>query len=531
MKKRRMQMRGNSFTCPVNGVFAYISWLEGQNAHLRHGLQRCLTVERRCGQHMESLRSLIHSIPQMVWIANADGSMIEYSNQHWYEYTGVPFEHAREHDWLAVIHPEDRQTTLNAWMKSVQTGKTFEMEYRLRCSQDGTYRWFLVRAEAMKDVHGQIHYWFGIHTDIQRWKLAEESLRYNEEQLRQLADAMPQLVWVTYYPDHITYCNRQWCEYTGLSPEQTNNRGWATITHPDDVSRCIDLWMQALQQGETFETEYRLRRASDGEYRWFLGRAYPIKDERGRIIKWFGTCTDIDDIKRAGEILQQANQGQRNFIAIVSHEFRTTLTSIQGFSELLRDQQFVFTEVQEFAGDIHADAVRLHRMIDDLLDLEKMQSGKIVLAMERLNVNEVIREVAQRVDLVTRNHEFHLELDTRLPHVEGDRDKLVQVLMNLFSNAIKYSPQGGSIVVKSYRDGKMAHISVQDQGVGMPEEALDKIFLPYNRIHRDKTHHIQGTGLGLSIVRQIVEMHAGHVWAESTPGAGSTFHVALLLGQ
>jgi PAS domain S-box-containing protein len=243
---------------------------------------------------------------------------------------------------------------------------------------------------------------------------------------------------------------------------------------------------------------------------------------------------DAQELAKAMTTLQEANvqlellnKLQSNFIAMVGHEFRTTLTSIQGFSELMRDEQFDISEVKEYASDIHTDALRLHRMINDLLDLERMKSGKMTLHLELTDLNAMLLEVTDRTRMVSPHHTIKFLTDQALPRVEGDRDKLIQVVTNLLSNAIKYSSKGGVITVRSFPEGGNAHITVQDEGIGIPLEAHDKVFAPYSRIDSDKTRYVQGTGLGLPIVRQIVDMHGGHVWVDSTLGQGSTFHFVL----
>ena len=378
----------------------------------------------------------------------------------------------------------------------------------------------------------------------------EEALRESERQFRWLAEALPHFVWILRSDGKIEFCNQRCFEYSGLTLEQMQNEGLGKQIHPDDRLRSLERWQEAMQKGEPLEVEYRLSNPKDGKYRWYLIRAMPVKDGQGNIIKWCGTGTDIDDQKgaeaelvrllereqkarkeaeRAREQLAEANQTQRNFISLVGHEFRTTLTSIQGFSELLRDEDFNVREVKEYADDIYQDAMRLSRMLNDLLDLERMQSGKVAMRTERTDLNAIIQEVAERNRLIALNHAIDVQLDERIPRFEGDRDKLIQVVMNLVSNAIKYSPDGGTITIRSELEGSEIHVRVQDQGLGISEDAIGKLFMPFSRIHSDKTQHIQGTGLGLSIVRQIVEMHHGRVWVESVVEEGSTFHFIIPL--
>ena len=227
--------------------------------------------------------------------------------------------------------------------------------------------------------------------------------------------------------------------------------------------------------------------------------------------------------------LRTMNKHQSDFVAVVSHEFRTPLTSIQGFSELLSEQEWSPEEVKEYATDITKDARRLTRMITDLLDLERMKSGKTTLHCKPMDVNVLLRDLADQTQHTTAEHVIVYHLDEELPLVQGDQDKLIQVVANLLSNAIKYSPAGGEILLISRKEQDHIHISIQDQGMGIPEEALEDIFTPYSRIELEKTRYIRGTGLGLSVVREIISLHGGKIWVESTPGHGSTFHFSLPL--
>jgi len=234
-------------------------------------------------------------------------------------------------------------------------------------------------------------------------------------------------------------------------------------------------------------------------------------------------------LRTANEQLEQANKVQRDFVSIVSHEFRTTLTGIQGFSELMRDDALNEAEVKEFATDINTDARRLNRMISELLDLERMQAGQMRLHREHVDLNRIITKVVEHMHPTLIRHDIVLALDDALPVFLGDSDKLTQVIANLLSNSVKYAPDGGEIRIQSFAEGATIHLALHDYGIGIPADALEHIFTPYNRVETAATRHIQGTGLGLPIVRQIVQLHGGTIWAESQPGKGSTFYITLPL--
>ena len=230
-------------------------------------------------------------------------------------------------------------------------------------------------------------------------------------------------------------------------------------------------------------------------------------------------------------VLEKMQKQQRQFVSVVSHEFRTSLTSIRGFSELLQQEEFTPLEVHEFANDICQDALRLLRMINDLLDVERMREGKEVLQIESFPVVELLRQQLRRARVTTSKHTFRLLVEDRQLCIQGDRDKLSQVFANLLSNAIKYSPQGGCITLSCQQEANTLHLQIQDQGMGITPDALEIIFDAYSRGDAEKTRYIQGTGLGLAIVKQIVQMHRGKVWAESTLEQGTTFHLVLPLWQ
>jgi signal transduction histidine kinase len=230
----------------------------------------------------------------------------------------------------------------------------------------------------------------------------------------------------------------------------------------------------------------------------------------------------------ANEQREYLNRVQSDFVSIVNHEFRTTLTAIQGFSELMRDEEFSFHEVKEYASDINVDARRLSRMINQLLDLDQMKSGQVQLHLEQVDLNEIIVAVVQRIRPTAPGHQIHLQLDEHLPLLSGDYDRLSLVVTNLLNNAIKYSPEGGEIRLCSCVKDASVRVFVQDSGVGIPAPALDQVFEMHAwPCESNAPRYIKGTGLGLPIVRQIVQMHNGKTWAESELDKGSIFHFTL----
>ncbi len=232
------------------------------------------------------------------------------------------------------------------------------------------------------------------------------------------------------------------------------------------------------------------------------------------------------ELDNNNEELVKINKRQKGLVSVVSHEFRSSLTSIVGFSELMRGTECSPEVVKEFATMILSDAERTTRLINDLLDLSRLELGQMKLALESIDLNAVIEEVIARIR-PNIPHQIQLRLDTTLPLLTGDSDKLIQVVTNLLNNASKYSPNGGNIVVISEKSDGFFHLSIQDHGIGIPQDKLEQVFEPYSRITSDATRDISGTGLGLSIVREIITIHGGNIWVESQLGEGSLFHIML----
>lgn len=267
---------------------------------------------------------------------------------------------------------------------------------------------------------------------------------------------------------------------------------------------------------------------------------YPLAkfdDDDARVLGLFGdqavaaltTAELLEQQRHAVEQLERLNSAKSDFVSIVSHEFRTPLTGIQGFSELMRDEDLTVAEMKEYAGDINKDAQRLNRMITEMLDLDRMESGKMTLRREPTSLNAIVEEAAKRLGTDGARHPIKLSLDPDLPLVDIDKDKVNQVLLNLLSNAVKYSPDGGLIAITTRVEGDAVHVFVRDSGPGIPADSIEKVFERYSRLESGATRYIQGTGLGLPIARQIIEMHGGRAWVESTVGEGSVFQFTLPL--
>lgn len=256
------------------------------------------------------LRLAMDTIPAIVWSASPDGSD-DFFNRSWVEYTNLSAEESKGLGWLKAIHPDDTSALLAQWRTAITTGSTYKSVSRVR-RFDGEYRWFLSRAVPLRDKTGNIVKWFGTNVDIEDRKRAEARVSQAETELQLAMDTMPAMAWSAGPDGSADFVSRGWLEYTSLSLEETKGSGWSSAIHPDDRAKFVDKFLKAVAAGTPYEDEGRIRRA-DGQYRWFLVRATPFRDEAGSIIRWYGACTDIEDRKRAEEALRDSEQRFRDF--------------------------------------------------------------------------------------------------------------------------------------------------------------------------------------------------------------------------
>jgi PAS domain S-box-containing protein len=354
----------------------------------------------------------------------------------------------------------------------------------------------------------------------------------SEMRYRFLAEAIPQQVWTAYPDGALDYVNQRTVEYFSNAPEKIVGAGWQELIHPDDLPACLELWQHSLATGEVYEVEFRLMRGSDETFRWHLGRALPMRDADGNIVKWFGTNTDIDDQKRLISLAQEANRAKDAFLATVSHELRTPLTSMMGWAELLK-LGMLDEKGQRHALDVIESSARAQaQLIGDLLDISRIISGKLRLDVQPIELAPIIEAAMDVVHPAAEAKSIQLvaRFGRNVGAVSGDPDRLQQVVWNLLSNAVKFTPGGGKVTVTLKRSGSQAEIGVTDSGAGISPDFLPHVFERFRQADSTSTRTHGGLGLGLAIVRHLVELHGGTVAVESDgEGHGATFRIRLPL--
>lgn len=656
-----------------------------------------------------------------------------------YEKGGFPRTRAA---WNSILHSEDRsrvQAAVDRYLSAPKSYATpFFQEYRVQC-QGGRWLHWIDRGKALLDSQGNPWKWIGVISDISDRKQAEEqrnlalareqtarrAAEASEHLYRVLAETIPQIVWTAWPDGWIDYYNQRWFEYTGLTLEETQGWGWQPVLHPDDLENCLERWNDSVDTGETYEVECRLKRASDGAYRWHLGRAMPVRDADGNILKWFGTCTDIDDRQRSAttadfraralavlssasldyqEALQgladlavpglgdwccvhliepdgsiglqavahsdpskvsllweidrrlpvdahgrhgvakvlrtgesklypeipdwaieavlpdrellkvlrsetplsaicvpliargrtlgaisllcgesgrrcgegdlvllsdlardaavaidnarlyreaaEANRIKDEFLATLSHELRTPLNAVVGWAQILRQRKLSAEKTAVALETIERNGRLQTQMIEDLLDVSRIVSGKVCLKLCPVDLVRTVETAVKALcpDAEARGVELTCVYGEGASLVRGDATRLQQVVWNLLSNAIKFTPPGGRVEIRLSEKGEpvppgnallsprspvhSVAIAVSDTGIGISKEFLPFVFDRFRQADSTSTRNYGGLGLGLAIVRHLVELHGGTVWAKSPgEGLGSTFGVRLPIEQ
>jgi excisionase family DNA binding protein/PAS domain S-box-containing protein len=370
---------------------------------------------------------------------------------------------------------------------------------------------------ATSEIDGVIIFATEITKNILERKRAEDS----EERLRVLANSMPQLAWSARSDGAIDFFNERVNEYATISQNEESTYEWQAIIHPDDSAEAIHDWDHATRTGSVFEHELRLQ-MKDGTYRWHLARGLPIHDAQGSVLRWYGTQTDIEQLKRL-------DQQKNNFLGVVSHELKTPVTSVKAFAEVL-ESRFRKAGDEKNAlllGKMHTQMGKLTQLIGDLLDVAKLEAGKLQFHQVSFAFDDLVQDMIEEVQRTTALTIQREGITSAT--VYGDRERIGQVLTNLLTNAIKYSPNATKVVVTSSCTQQEVTLCVQDFGIGIAKEKLPQVFERFFRVAGTREETFPGLGLGLYVSAEIIQRHGGKIWVESVKGSGSTFCFTLPL--
>jgi PAS domain S-box-containing protein len=368
-----------------------------------------------------------------------------------------------------------------------------------------------------------------------------ELLRQSEARFREMAETIPVQVWTAAPDGMLDFVTQRTADTFGRPVDELLRSGWIDMVHPDDVEPTIARWRASLDSGAPYEAQFRLR-THTGEYRWLLARAQPLIGEDGFVAKWFGCNTDIEEYKRlqaaldtALEDAREANAGKARFLAMMSHELRTPLNAIGGYTQLMLDgiPMKPSKEHCDFLDRIARSQKHLLGLIESVLTHARLEAGKTTYTIEGVRAGEVLTAL----DSLTAPQRAAKQLAydctgcDRMLEVRADREKLTQILLNVIGNAVKFTPAGGSITVRTAMlDTGAAEFEIADSGVGMSPDQVARVFEPYTQFESSLSGQSRGTGLGMPISRELARGMGGDLTVESTLGAGTTFRLVLPVG-
>lgn len=524
-------------------------------------VEAALRARQRQYQIREQLREIRHAEAAMRELQEQYQFAIDASELGTFHCT-IPLnkiywnDRCKAHFWLkpeaevdfdlfySILHPEDRERTRAAIEACVSQDQPYDIEYRT-VSPLGDVRWIRATGRTFFDTAGRPTHFDGTTRDITQQKVAEAALRETRERFEAMANSIPQLAWMARADGWIFWFNQRWHDYCGSTESDMHGWGWTSVLDPHELPRVIDKWQRALSSGEPWDDTFPLRR-HDGEFRWHLSRALPFRDKQGQIQLWFGTNTDVTEQRARAQERQQlleseqaarreaerANLMKDEFLATLSHELRTPLSAIFGWAQILKMSPHDPQQVKEAVEIIDRNVRTQTQLIEDLLDMSRIISGKIRLDVQHVELPEVIRAAVEAVKPAIDAKGIRLEqvVDPRVGGVSGDFGRLQQVFWNLLTNAVKFTPKEGRIHVLAERVNSHIEVSISDTGEGIDPAFLPQLFQRFSQADGSITRHHGGLGLGLSIVKNLVELHGGSVRANSAgQGQGATFTVRLPL--
>lgn len=402
-------------------------------------------------------------------------------------------------------------------------------------SQPGATRYWNSSWHPVFGDDGAITGFGAVVEEISARRAAEVALRASEERFRGLTQAVPSMTFERDAEGGNTFSSERWSAYSGMTAEESAGAGWTKAVHPEDLQDSAQLWAEALQAGERCEMRHRLRSA-DGSYRWFLVRMQPQRGREGQILRWAGSCTDIEDITQAEARLRQADKRKDEFLAMLAHELRNPLAPIRNAVSALQrlndNDPAAKDQARFLIAMVDRQADHLIRLVDDLLEVARITSGKIELKKQHVDLRDTVRQAIETSQpaINAGRHMMTISLPDQPLTVDGDPMRLTQVFANLLNNAAKYTPPEGRIAISMRSDGEEVVASIGDNGIGIRSEILPHIFDLFYQANRTKGREQGGMGIGLALARSLVEMHGGQVEARSDgPGRGSVFVVRLPL--
>lgn len=478
-------------------------------------------AEESLRESEEVFRALTSLAPVGIFMTDEDGNCL-FVNKKWCDMAGMTMKQALGEGWGNALHPDDRKRIFSEWYAAAKSIKPFKLEYRFMTPKEKV-SWVVGNAIALRDENNQITGYMGTVTDITERKKAEDAVRESEERLRIALNAGKIGVWDWDLKQQTLTWTENVYKIHGVSPKHfsVNFESFINLIHPQDRGQVLKAVEESVQGTAPFMVEFRII-TPKGDTRWIYTSARLMRNARGEAERMLGATIDITDRK-------ELEQEKSDFMSMASHELKTPLTSIQIFVNLLESHlpEDSKEKVGYYLYRITEQMHRLADLINDLLDVSRIETGKLRLNKEKFSIDELLFDTIESIKPTARDQTIVFK-DRIKAEVYADRYRLYQVIINLLTNAIKYSPKGKQIIVSVKKNRKEVIVSIKDFGIGIKADKQEKIFEKLYQVSDPKEKTYPGLGLGLYISKEIIDRHKGKIWVESEGrDKGSTFFFTL----
>jgi len=483
-------------------------------------------ARRQLAEQQLLFKDITDAAGTALWTVDTRGN-ITFVNHTWIDWTGSPYEAHLGRGWIEYVQHEDRDRVVSGYIRDVNRKTQYQVDFRVLRS-DGKTQWVAATGKPRYLPNGEFAGYVGSCMDITERKKSEQMLKDSEERFRNIADSAPVLIWMTGVNKHTTFLNKSWMHY-GSEMQLLSDSSFmqSDLLHEQDRDRVVDTYIHAFDARREFYMEYRMKSRYDDRYRWIGMKGVPRIGADGTFEGYIGSGMDITGMKEHEQI-------KNDFIGMASHELKTPITSIKAYVQLLltiyknkaSDDEFLMKSLNTVNKQIN----KLTRLITDLLDVSKMETGRLSLNCESFMFNDLLREIVEEVQHTATHHDIVMTTSQQVT-VYADRDRVGQVITNFLTNAIKYSPESDRVDVKLSVNNNEACIAVQDYGIGISPDEQSKIFNRFYRVEGRNEQTFSGFGIGLYVAAEIVKRHDGNVWVESEKDKGSAFYFTLPLNQ
>ncbi len=489
-------------------------------------------AEEKIAESVHRYHEMIHSSPSLIAILEGKDLVVTVANNAFLDKLGKgPGIIGKP--YLDSV-PELEEQGLGDFLREVyKTGKPYKAhEMPLYILRDGEkeLNYYNFVYQPQRDEKGNVIGVAIIANEVTAQAELNKEIKESEARYHQMTDLMPDMITNATVDGEVFYYNKGWTDFTGWDLKKLKKEGWGKLIHPEELATVEQNWMSAIKTGSDFEMEFRIL-GKNGDYKWHISRAIPVKNDTGKIIMWVGANTEIQKLK-------EEEKRKEDFLKMVSHELKTPITSIKGYTQILlsvmevdNNNQKNSLRIKPSLQRIDSQITRLTRLISEMLDVDRIKDSQLFLRSEVFNLNELVKDTIDDIKYAYKQTHITLEIES-ICYVNADRDRIGQVLINFITNAIKYSPDDKNIEIKVFQmNDNTVSVSVNDKGIGIEKEDQQNIFKRFYRVSGKNEDTFSGFGIGLYLAREIIERHNGQVTVNSIKGNGSEFIFTLPLNS